>query len=128
MKTVIITRKSQLANALVPYWIIPAQAVEQQPTHFQTLEQVRLDAAGHPRPSLPVEDLQRIGVPVANGQTAEIEFPDAVQQIYAVTMDGLLSNPADVSGDASEFRFTVITKGGFLRPPHPIFTDKQGEK
>ena len=127
MKTVIITRKSQLANALVPYWIIPAQAVSLQPTHFQTLDQVRLDATGHPRPTLPTEDLQTLGVPVANGKIAEIELPDEVQQIYAVTMDGLLSNPADVSGEREVFRFTILTKGGFLRPPHPILEPEQDD-
>ena len=63
----------------------------------------------------------------ANGKIAEIELPDEVQQIYAVTMDGLLSNPADVSGEREVFRFTILTKGGFLRPPHPILEPEQDD-
>ncbi len=125
MKTVIITRKKQLANALLPYWIIPAQAVEQQPTHFQTLKQVRLDATGHPRPTLNPESLAEIGAPVRNGETVTLTLPDGVRQIYAVTMDGLLSNPAALTDGETEYRFTVTTKGGFVRPPHPILKAEQ---
>ena len=125
MKTVIITRKKQLANALLPYWIIPAQAVEQQPAHFQTPGQVRLDAAGHPRPTLNPESLAEIGAPVRNGETVTLALPDGVRQIYAVTMDGLLSNPADISWEREVFRFTILTKGGFVRPPHPIIEAEQ---
>ena len=125
MKTVIITRKKQLANALLPYWIIPAQAVEQQPARFQTMENVRTDSVGRPIPTLNPESLAEIGAPVRNGETVTLALPDEVQQIYAVTMDGLLSNPADISGEREIFRFTVTTEGGFVRPPHPVIETEQ---
>ncbi|MBQ3940959.1 MAG: hypothetical protein II723_07590 [Oscillospiraceae bacterium] len=120
MKTVVITRKKQFAAALVSYWIVRADLAESMPERFQTVSQARLGLTGHPRPTLHIALLKDIGIPVGNGETVRIELPDEVQGIYVVTMDGVRSDCAALTGDHAEFRFRIVTKGGFLRPAYPV--------
>ena len=126
MKRIIVTREKKFAGVWVPFWIIPAQIVEMYPTHFQTVDEVQLDAAGYPRPTLTVQSLNEAGRCIRSGETVTIECDDAVTGIYAVTMDGILSNrlplrSGEQDGDAVTYRFRVKAKGGFARPAYPWF-------
>ena len=74
--------------------------------------------------------MNQIGVCIKNGETVEIDLPDEEDEIYAVTLDGILSNRALLTngvmvGDAETYRFTVTTRGGFLRPSNPWFVSEE---
>ena len=126
MKTVIITRKKKFAGALVPYWIIGASIADGMPDRFQTPDTVQVSEAGFPIPTLHPEMLAQLGAPVKNGETVTIDVPDEETAIYAVTMDGILSNRAELENGVQEggkdvFHFILTTTGGFARPSCPVF-------
>lgn len=130
MKRVIVTREKKFAGALVPFWIVAAELVDRFPSRFQQIGDVQLDGTAFPRPTLPAEALAEVGAPVKNGESVTVELADDITAIYAVTMDGILSNRAALAhgvtvGDAETFRFTVTAKGGFARPCYPQLTEDE---
>ena len=125
MKQIIVTRKKKLAGAWVPFWIISSDVRDRMAARFQTVDEVQLDLHGHPRPSLHIQMLNEIGTCIRSGETVTVTLEDRVSEIYAVTMDGILSNRVMLIngitvGDAETFRFTLTAKGGFRRPCYPL--------
>ena len=124
MKTLTVTRKSKIAGAMLPYWIISADVINEMPARFQKYTEAKMDATGHARPTIAVEQLDALGVRIGNGETVTMELADDIAAVSACTMDGIISEPA-VLPQADTLRLTLTTRGGFIRLPHPCFESEK---
>jgi len=124
VRTIVITRKNKFAGSLLPFWIISADVCMQIPARFQTIDRVLVDWNGQPRSTIHVRMLDEIGVRIKNGETVTVEVPDDVTAVYAVTMDGILSNECPLSGKA-ECKLVLTVKGGFRQPSYPWFENAE---
>ena len=121
MKRLTIHRKWQFANALMCYWVVwrISRADFMEKYRLPDAHSCRIDAWGFPvrRMEFWPNDY---GVPIANGKTLVIEADDGAASVFAVTIDGLLSNelllPPQRPGG---LQIELTTKGGWRNPSWP---------
>ena len=123
MKKLIVSRKKVFAGLLLPYWIIVgfSKVIFMQKYNFDG-NLCEMSAGGHPIPRITVEELDRIGVRINNGQVKKISVADDVNHLFISTMDGCLSNEINIDDclETNEGRITVNTKGGFKNLSYPV--------
>lgn len=69
MKLLTVTRKAKFAGAMLPYWIISEDVVNEIPARFQKYTEAKMDATGHARPTISPEHLESLGICIQNGET-----------------------------------------------------------
>ena len=117
MKRITVTRKKKLASAMMPYWIIAGPTKEAfMEAHGFKGDLCEMADSGFAVSRISVEELDRIGIRISNGQSAELELPDDVRTLFVSTMDGCLSNEVIVEGE----EFVISTTGGFRKLPCPV--------
>lgn len=123
MKKIFALRKKAFAGSLLPYWVI----VGFSKTYF--MQKYNLDgdlcainAWGNALSRIDIEELDKIGIRINNGQAIEISVADDVSDLFVITMDGCLSNEINIDDclKTNERRVTIKTKGGFKRLPYPV--------
>ena len=123
MKKLTVSRKKAFAGALLPYWIIVgfSKMIFMQKYNFDG-DLCEMSAAGWPVPRITVEELDRIGIRISNGQTKEISVADDVNHLFVSTMDGCLSNEISVDDclKINEGQITISTEGGFRNLSYPV--------
>lgn len=123
MKKLIVLRKKAFAGSLLPYWIIAGLRKETFMERYGfNGDLCEMSAWGRPVPRITVEELDRIGTRITNGQIKWISVADDVDNLFVSTMDGCLSN--EISVDAClktrGGQITINTKGGFKNLPYPV--------
>ena len=100
MKKIVITRKKKFAGAMMPYWIVYQKTKAEFMSEFGLEgDACNMSEAGFPIARLDVEELDRIGTRIMNGQTVELELADDINSGKSVTIN---------------------TKGGFKELSHPV--------
>lgn len=122
MKKIVITRKKKFAGAMMPYWIVYQKTKAEFVSEFGLEgDACNMSEAGFPIARLDVEELDRIGTRIMNGQTIELELADDISGLFVSTMDGYLSNEINADEYISSEKTVVInTKGGFKDLSHPV--------
>jgi hypothetical protein len=122
MKKIVITRKKKFAGAMMPYWIVYQKTKAEFMSEFGLEgDACNMSEAGFPIARLDVEELDRIGTRIMNGQTIELELADDISGLFVSTMDGYLSNEINADEYISSEKTVVIdTKGGFKDLSHPV--------
>ncbi len=122
MKKIVITRKKKFAGAMMPYWIVYQKTKTEFMSEFGLEgDACNMSEAGFPIARLDVEELDRIGTRIMNGQTIEMELADDISGLFVSTMDGYLSNEINADEYISSEKTVVIdTKGGFKDLSHPV--------
>lgn len=128
MKKLIVLRKKAFIGSLLPYWIITGFRKEtfMEKYHFDG-DLCEMGAAGWPVPRITVEELDRIGIRIHNGQIKEISVADDMDNVFVSTMDGCLSNEihTDDCLKTNDGRITIHTKGGFKNLSYPVIECRQ---
>lgn len=121
MKTIRVRRKRQLASMLVPFWIIPSPNGKDafMKEHGFTEDLVPQSEAGFPIGRISTEELDRIGMRIPSGATAEFQLEDSIVSIFASTMDGALSNEIMIAGLKDQQEILMVTKGGLRGISYP---------
>lgn len=123
MKKLIVSREKVFAGSLLPYWIIVgfSKVIFMQKYNFDG-DLCEMSAEGNPIPRITVEELDRIGVRISNGQIKKFSVADDGNNLFISTMDGCLSNEIDVDDclKNNEGRITINTKGGFKNLSYPV--------
>jgi hypothetical protein len=117
MKKITIARKKKFAGALVPYWIILGDKEAFMQEHGFTGDLCVMADSGYAVPRITVEELDRIGTRINNGQVLELEVPEEIDTLFVSTMDGCLSNGIPVK-DGQQMIITTV--GGFRKLPYPV--------
>ncbi len=122
MKKIVITRKKKFAGAMMPYWIVYQKTKAEFMSEFGLEgDACNMSEAGFPIARLDVEELDRIGTRIMNGQTIELELADDISGLFVSTMDGYLSNEINADEYISSEKTVVIdSKGGFKDLSHPV--------
>ena len=122
MKKIVITRKKKFAGAMMPYWIVYQKTKAEFMSEFGLEgDACNMSEVGFPIARLDVEELDRIGTRIMNGQTIELELADDISGLFVSTMDGYLSNEINADEYISSEKTVVInTKGGFKDLSHPV--------
>ena len=118
MKKLIILRKNVFAGSFLPYWIIAGYRKDIfMERHNFDGDLCEMSTDGWPVPRITVEELDRIGIRINNGQIKEISVADDINNLFVRTMDGCLSNEinADDCLKTNGGQITINTKGGFKR-------------
>lgn len=120
MKKITIHRKWQLANALMPHWVVfcMSRSHFMEKFHLPDARSCEIDALGYPVKRMEF-DPHDYGVPVANGKTLMIEADDDAASVFAVTFDGLLSNELLLPRSQAAYNIKLTTKGGWRQPCYP---------
>ena len=129
MKTITIRRKKKLGNALMPYWIITGMTKDafKQAFHLPG-DLVRRDQAGMPISRLgsslddAVRILDALGTRIANGKTLVIEAEPTVQSVFAVSIDGVISNEIPI-GNVEKYNLLLTPKGGWKTVSYPFLEE-----
>lgn len=105
----------------MPYWIIVHEAKDLFMSEYGfTGDSCEMSSAGFPVSRIDIQELDRFGIRIMNGQTIELELADDIHTMFVSTMDGYLSNEINVDEYISSGREVVInTRGGFARLSHP---------
>lgn len=123
MKKLIVSRKKVFAGSLLPYWIIVgfSKIIFIQKYNFDG-DLCEMSAEGRPISRITIEELDKIGIRINNGQIKEISVADDVNTLFVSTMDGCLSNEINVDDclKINEGRITINTKGGFKNLSYPV--------
>lgn len=123
MKKLIVLRKKAFAGALLPYWIIAGfrKDIFKEKHNFDG-DLCEMSAMGWPIRRITVEELDRIGIRINNGQIIEISVADDIHNLFVSTMDGCLSNEINVDDylKTNEGQITINTKGGFKNMSYPV--------
>lgn len=123
MKKLIVSREKVFAGSLLPYWIIAgfSKIIFMQKYNFEG-DLCEMSTEGIPISRITIEELDRIGTRINNGQTKEISIADDVNNLFVSTMDGCLSNEINVDDclKNNEGRITINTKGGFNNLSYPV--------
>ena len=123
MKKLIVLRKKAFTGSLLPYWIIAGfgKDIFMEKYNFDG-DLCEMSANGWPIPRITVEELDRIGTRINNGQIKEISVADDMDNLFVSTMDGCLSNEINVDDclKTNEGQITINTKGGFKNLPYPV--------
>lgn len=113
------------AGLLVPYWIITgfSKDIFMEKYNFDR-DLCEMSAEGMPIPRIMIEELDRIGIRINNGQIKEISVPDDINNLFVSTMDGCLSNEINVDDCLKiyEGQITISTKGGFKNLSYPVLS------
>ena len=89
MKKIVITRKKKFAGAMMPYWIVYQKTKAEFMSEFGLEgDACNMSEAGFPIARLDVEELDRIGTRIMNGQSVELERADDISDLFVSTMDG----------------------------------------
>lgn len=111
----------------MPYWIIVHEGKRVfMKDHDLNGDICDMTSAGFPVTRISIEELDRIGTRIMNGQTMEMELHDDVSTMFVSTMfvstmDGSLSNEINVDEYVSSGKPIVInTKGGFKNLSYPV--------
>lgn len=123
MKKLIVLRKKVFAGSLLPYWVIVGfhKDVFMRKHNFDG-DLCEMSAEGRPISRITVEELDRIGIRIKNGQVKEILVTDDTHNLFVSSMDGCLSNEMNVDEclKTKEGRITINTKGGFKNLSYPV--------
>jgi len=122
MKTIKVIRKKKFAGAVMPYWIIYSKAKDDFMAEFGLDGDLcEMSESGFPISRIDIQELDRLGTRIMNGQTIELALADDVSSLFVSTMDGCLSNEINIDERiASGNRVIINTKGGFKNLPHPV--------
>lgn len=107
----------------MPYWIIVGfrKDVFVQEYHLDG-DLCKMDTSGRPISRIEIEELDRIGTRIKNGQILEISVADDAHHLFVSTMDGCLSNEINLDDclKTDEGRITITTKGGWKTLSYPF--------
>lgn len=120
MKKLIIYRKKQIPSALMPYWIVTAISKSELMEKHQLSDDISccVDKYGAPIPHVGFNP-QEYGVPITIGKTLELEIDDSIESVFAVTLDGILSNELPLDSPDTTYQFLLTTVGGWKNPSYP---------
>ncbi len=120
-----IKREKKFAAAMVPYWIIKGISKEEFCRNYNLNgDACPMGAAGFALARIDLEVIKTMGQPIGNGQTIELLMDDNDKSLFAITMDGYLSNEIIFDEYLSRNPYVLITtKGGFKTLPHPVIID-----
>lgn len=120
MKKITIHRKWQFANAWMADWVVfdISRSDFMEKYHLPDARSCRIDAHGFPVRRMEF-DPGEYGIPIANGKTLAVEADDTVASVFAVTIDGLLSNELILPAQRAAHTVRLITKGGWREPSYP---------
>lgn len=125
MKKLIITRKKKFSGAILPYWIIVGtrKKLFMQQYGFEG-DLCKMNFQGFAAARIDVEELDRLGTRIGNGQTIEFEVADDVDNLFVSTMQGCLSNEISIDEYLASGKKVVInTTGGFTKLSCPVIED-----
>lgn len=118
----IVHRKRKFASALMPFWVITNISKSEFMKKYQITDDIScsLDWMGQPvsRINFNPDDY---GVRILSGETIEIEINEYTKSVFAITIDGLLSNEVRLNQDCILHRICLTTKGGWKTPSYPYF-------
>ena len=122
MKTIKVIRKKKFAGVVMPYWIIFSKSTDDFKAEFGfSGDLCEMSESGFPVSRIDIQELDRLGTRIMNGQTIELELDDDVSSLFISTMDGCLSNEINIDERIASGNMVVInTKGGFKNLPHPV--------
>lgn len=107
-------RKSKLAGALIPYWVI----TKVSKNDFLKLTAQNENAADDTdEDGYSYIDLDSLGFRINSGSTIEIEIPDDMSSFFVVTGGGRTSEEIHIDQDTSSW--IIDTKGGFKNSSYP---------
>ncbi len=117
-----VTRKKKFAGAVMPYWIICQESKNDLMSRLELKgDACEMSEAGFPLPRIDIQELDRIGTRIMNGQTIELELADDILTLFVSTMDGFFSDEINIDEYISMGKSVVInTKGGFKDLSHPV--------
>lgn len=120
MKKLIIYRKRQLPSALIPYWVVVTISKSEFMEKYQLSDDISCYVGewGQPIPRMEFNP-QEYGIPISNGKTLELEIDENIRSVFAVTMDGLLSNELLLNPQFTTYQILITTKGGWKTPSYP---------
>lgn len=120
-KTLIIHRKRGFASALMPFWIVTDMSKAEFKERFLLTGDVSdaTDALGQPVSRMAF-DPDEYGVRIANGETLELAADEKAATVFAMTMEGLLSNELSLDTEAERLEIEVRVKGGWNCPSFPV--------
>lgn len=121
-KKLTIYRKKQFFSALMPYWIVFSIAKEDFMKKYELTDDrsCEITQFGHPIPRMDFNP-QEWGMPIKNGEMLEIEITDEnVKSVFAITMDGILSNEILLEPESDHYKVLVTTDGGWTVLPYPV--------
>lgn len=116
MKTLNIKREKSFVCSQMYYWVILKYSRDELTERFPQnshVNQIGIPAA--PDGFNPNE----YGTPIENGQEIIFEIDDTVNSVFAVTVDGILSNEIKIDPLAAQVQVTILTKGGWKTAGHP---------
>lgn len=121
-KKLIIHRKKKFASALMPFWIITNISKADFMKRHQISDDIScdIDQTGQPAPRIDFNP-DDYGVRILNGETIEIEISESTKSVFAITLDGLLSNEVTLNPTFTSYKIDLSTKGGFKTPSYPYF-------
>lgn len=125
MKKLIITRKKKFSGAILPYWIIVGTRKKLFMQHYGFEGDLcKMNFQGFAVARIDVEELDRLGTRIGNGQTIEFEVADDVDNLFVSTMQGCLSNEINIDEYLASGKKVVInTTGGFTKLSCPVIED-----
>lgn len=113
----------------MPYWIIAGFSKDIFMKEYGLDGDLcEMSANGWPVSRISIEELDRIGIRINNGQIKEILIADDINNLFVSTMDGCLSNEINVDDclQTNEGQITINTKGGFKQLSYPVVECWQG--
>lgn len=120
VKKLIIHRKKKFASALMPFWIITNISKSDFMQKYQLPDDIscEINWSGHPVPRIDFNP-DDYGVRISNGKTLEININESTKSVFAITVDGLLSNEVILNPNFTSYEIVLTAKGGFKTPSYP---------
>ena len=123
MKKIFVLRKKAFAGSLLPYWIIVGISKASFMQNYDIDGDLcDMDTWGNAVSRIDIEELDKIGTRINNGQVIELPVEDDVSSLFVITMDGCLSNEIDIDDclKTNEKQAIIKTKGGFKKLSYPV--------
>lgn len=128
MKRLIIHRKKKFPSALMPYWIVTETDKKTFMEKYNLVGDLcQTSISGQPISRIAPKILKKYHS-IENGESLQIELNDSIDTVFAITLDGNLSNEIILNDGVkidgiTVFNYTLTTKGGFLKTCYPWFVE-----
>lgn len=121
MRKITITRRKSLRACVLPYFIVISAASKDRfmAEYGLSSDLCEIDRMGQAVSRIDRDTLNQIGIPILNGNTVSIDLTEDAASVFAVTMDGSLSNEIRLSELHSD-NLVISTKGGWRTACYPV--------
>lgn len=120
MKKLVIYRKKQFPSALMPYWIVTDISKSELMEKHQLSDDI---SCCYDKGGCPIYhegfNPHEYGVPISIGKTLELEIDENIKSVFAVTLDGILSNELILDAPNTTYQILLTTVGGWKNPSYP---------